>query len=68
MIIHLEKGDFLRIEKNRVVCKTGDYESLELVDVGATDNPMYPPDFPMYQYTAIYIKYGINNEEELNQN
>lgn len=67
MVIHLEKGELLYIEKDRVVCVTGDYESQEMVLVGATDNPIYPPDFPLYQYPAIYIKYGIFNEEELNQ-
>lgn len=67
MIIHLEKGETLYIEKNRVVCVTGDYDSQEMVLVGATDIPMYPPDFPLYQCSAIYIKYGVFNEEEINQ-
>ena len=67
MIIHLEKGEVLFIEKDRVVCETGDYDSQDLVLVGATDNPMYPPDFPLYQYPAIYIKYGTINENEINQ-
>jgi hypothetical protein len=63
MIIHLEKGELLFIEKDKVVCETGDYESQEMVPVGDTDNPMYPPNFPLYQYPAIYVKYGVFNEE-----
>ena len=62
-MIHLEKGEELYIEKDRVVCQTGDYEEEEMVLVGATDNPIYPPDFPLYQYPAIYIKYGVFNKE-----
>jgi len=64
MIIHLEKGETLFIEKNMVVCETGDYEEQEMVLVGELGNPIYSPDFPLYQYPAIYVKYGIFNREE----
>ena len=63
-MIHLEKGEGLYIEKDRVVCQTGDYEEEEMVLVGATDNPIYPPDFPLYQYPAIYIKYGVFSQDK----
>ena len=64
MKIHLEKGEELFIEKDRVVCQTGDYDEQEMVLVGATDNPIYPPDFPLYQYPAIYVKYGVFSNGE----
>ena len=64
MVIHLEKGETLFIEKNMVVCETGDYEEQEMVLVGELGNPIYSPDFPLYQYPAIYVKYGIFNREE----
>ncbi len=64
MIIHLEKGETLFIEKNMVVCETGDYEEQEMVLVGELGNPIYSPDFPLYQYPSIYVKYGIFNREE----
>ena len=67
-MIHLEKGEELFIEKDRVVCQTGDYDEQEMVLVGATDNPIYPPDFPLYQYPAIYVKYGVFSQDEQNQN
>lgn len=63
-MIHLEKGEELYIEKDRVVCQTGDYEEEEMVLVGATDNPTYPPDFPLYQYPAIYVKYGVFSQDK----
>ena len=63
-MIHLEKGEELFIEKDRVVCQTGDYDEQEMVLVGALDNPIYSPDFPLYQYPAIYIKYGVFFNEE----
>jgi len=56
--IFLEKGQTLYNEPNRVVCLTGDYDPDELVLVGELNNPKYPPDFPLYQYPAYYIKYG----------
>jgi hypothetical protein len=56
--IYLEKGDHLCNEANRVVCISGEYEPEELVLVGELNNPTYPPDFPLYQYPAIYIKHG----------
>jgi hypothetical protein len=63
--IYLEKGEHLHNEPNRVVCVTGEYEPEELVLVGELNNPIYPPDFPLYQYPASYIKYGKNiNETE----
>ena len=67
-MIHLEKGEILFLEKDRVVCQTGDYDEQEMVLVGALDNPIYSPDFPLYQYPAIYIKYGIFSQDEQNQN
>lgn len=67
-MIHLEKGEELFIEKDRVVCQTGDYDEQEMVLVGALDNPIYPPDFPIYQYPAIYVKYGVFSRDEQNQN
>jgi hypothetical protein len=63
MLIHLEKGELLFIEKDRVVCQTGDYEEQEMVLVGDTNNPIYPPDFPLYEYPAIYVKYGTFNKD-----
>jgi hypothetical protein len=57
-MIHLENGEILHNEKNMVVCETGDYEDGQLVLVGEINNPTYPPDFPLYQYVAYYIKYG----------
>lgn len=65
MLIYLEKGETLFIEKDRVVCETGEYEEQQMVPVGATDNPIYPPDFPLYLYPAIYVKYGVFNSEEI---
>lgn len=58
MTIHLEKGDTLFNELNMVVCETGEYEHLDLVLVGEINNPNYTPDFPLYQYPAVYVKYG----------
>lgn len=65
MLIHLEQGETLFNEKDRVVCETGDYEDDQMVLVGATDNPIYPPNFPLYQYPAVYVKYGVFTKEEL---
>ena len=59
--IFLEKGEILYSEQNRVVCFSGEYDEDELVLVGELHNPKYPPDFPLYQYPAIYIKYGTYN-------
>jgi hypothetical protein len=59
--IFLEKGERLHNESNRVVCVTGEYNEDDLVLVGELDNKHYPPDFPLYQYPAIYIKYGKYN-------
>jgi hypothetical protein len=61
-IIHLEKGELLINESNRVICITGDYLPEEMVLVGEINNPIYSPDFPLYQYQAHYIKYGIQYE------
>jgi len=65
MLIYLEKGETLFNEKDRVVCETGEYEDDQMVLVGATDNPIYPPDFPLYQYPAVYVKYGVFSKEHL---
>ena len=56
--IHLEKGEVLHNEYNCVVCETGDYEPFDMVLVGELNNPIYPPDLPLYQYPAVYVKYG----------
>ena len=56
--IYLEKGEPLHNEPNMVVCVTGEYDSDELVLVGELNNPMYPPDFPLYQFQAYFIKNG----------
>ena len=56
--IYLEKGERLLRESNRVVCESGEYEPDEMVLVGELDNPVYPADFPLYQYPAKYIKFG----------
>ena len=64
--IYLEQGEQLHNEPNRVVCKTGEYEPEELVEVGELNNPIYPPNFPLYQYPAYYIKYGTSTVEENN--
>jgi hypothetical protein len=64
MIIFLEKGEILHNEPDRVVCVNGDYEQDEMVLVGELNNPKYEPDFPLYQYPAIYIKYGRYTLEE----
>lgn len=56
--IYLEKGEHLYNEPNRVVCVTGEYTPDELVLVGELNNLIYPPDFPLYQYPASYIKTG----------
>lgn len=61
-IIFLEKGERLHNEPNMVVCVSGEYDEYELVLVGELNNPKYPPDFPLYQYPAIYIKYGTYNK------
>jgi len=50
--IHLEKGEVLHNEYNCVVCETGDYEPFDMVLVGELNNPIYPPDFPLYQYLS----------------
>ena len=68
MMIHLEKGETLFSEKDKVVCETGDYEEQDLVPVGELFNPIYPPDFPIWMCQAIYVKYGVFNNDELNQN
>lgn len=62
MEIFLEKGEVLCNEIKRVVCETGVYEPTEMVLVGDVGNPIYPPDFPLYQYPAYYIKYGVYYE------
>lgn len=72
MVIHLEKGETLFIEKNMVVCETGDYEEQEMVlvrEISPINFPgiftlSVPPDSTLYQYPAIYVKYGIFNREE----
>ena len=56
--IYLEKGERLLREPNRLVCETGEYEPEQLVLVGELDNPLYSPDFPLYQYQAHYVKFG----------
>jgi hypothetical protein len=56
--IYLEQGERLYTEPTRVVCITGEYEPEELVEVGESNNPIYPPTFPLYQYPAYFIKYG----------
>ncbi len=56
--IILEKGETLYREPNRVVCESGEYEPTDLVLVGELDNPLYTPDFPLYQYQAHYVKFG----------
>jgi len=56
--IYLEKGERLYNEPNKVVCVTGEYQPEEFVLVGELNNPIYPPDFPLYQYPAYYVKYG----------
>lgn len=56
--IYLEQGEVLHNEYNCVVCVTGDYLPDDMVLVGELNNPNYPPDFPLYQYPAIYIKIG----------
>ena len=56
--IYLEQGEILHNEPNRIVCETGEYELEELVLVGELNNPIYPSNFPLYQYPAYYIKYG----------
>jgi len=56
--IYLEKGEQLHNEPNRIVCITGEYEPDELVLVCELNNPKYPQDLPLYQYSANYIKYG----------
>lgn len=61
--IHLEKGETLINESNRVVCVSGDYLPEDLVLVGELNNPIYSSDFPLYQYQAYYIKYGIQFEQ-----
>lgn len=61
--IYLEKGEILHNEPKRVVCVTGDYDYDEMVLVGELGNPIYPPDFPLYQYPAYYIKYGTYSFE-----
>jgi hypothetical protein len=64
--IYLEKGETLHNEPNKIVCVTGEYEPSEFVLVGELNNPIYEPDFPLYQYPAHYIKYGdYLNENEL---
>ena len=65
MIIHLEQGEILFNETNMIVCETGDYEYSALVPVAELNNPEYPSDFPLYQYPAVYIKYGKYDFEEI---
>jgi len=62
MEIFLEKGEVLYNEIKRVVCETGVYEPDAMVLVGELNNRIYPPDFPLYQYPAYYIKYGVYYE------
>lgn len=66
--IYLEQGEILHNEPNRVVCVTGEYDPYDMVLVGELNNPKYPPDFPLYQYPAIYIKYGVYTIEEYEKN
>ena len=66
--IHLEQGETLHNEYNCVVCVTGDYDPYDMVLVGELNNSKYPPDFPLYQYPAIYIKYGVYTIEEYQNN
>jgi len=63
--IYLEKGEKLYKEPNKVVCETGEYQPEELVSVGELNNPIYPPDFPLYMYPAVYIKYGTYDVSEV---
>jgi hypothetical protein len=58
--IYLEKGETLHNEPGKVVCETGEFQPDDLVLVGELNNPIYPPDFPLYQYPAYYIKYGTS--------
>jgi hypothetical protein len=62
--IHLEKGETLFSEPEKVVCETGDFHPNDLVLVGELNNPIYPPDFPLYKYPAEYIKYGTISLEQ----
>ena len=64
--IYLEKGETLFSEPEKVVCETGYFQSNDLVLVGELNNPIYPPDFPLYKYPAGYIKYGTYNVSEVN--
>jgi hypothetical protein len=63
--IYLEKGEILFSEPNKLVCVSGEYDPDELVLVGESDNPLYASDFPLYQYSAEYIKYGFIQKEIL---
>jgi hypothetical protein len=63
--IYLEQGETLFSEVNRVVCVSGNYSPTEMVLVGELNNPIYSSDFPLYQYPAYYIKYGIQWEESI---
>lgn len=63
--IYLEKGETLHNEPNKVVCETGEYQPEDLVLVGELNNPIYPPDFPLYMYPAVYIKYGTYDVSEV---
>lgn len=62
--IYLEIGETLFSEPNKVVCETGEFLPNDLVLVGELNNPIYPPDFPLYRYSAEYIKYGTDSLEE----
>ena len=63
-LIYLEKGQQLITDSDKVVCVTGEYTADQLVLVGELNNPIYPPDFPLYQYPAYYIKYGTDHIAE----
>ena len=63
--IYLEQGETLHNEPNKVVCETGEYQPEELVLVGESNNPIYPPTFPLYMYPAVYIKYGTYDVSEI---
>jgi len=62
--IYLEIGETLHTEPEKVVCETGEFQPNDLVLVGELNNPIYPPDFPLYKYPAEYIKYGTFSLDE----
>lgn len=65
--IYLEKGEKLFFEQTRVVCQSGEYDPDELVLVAELNNPIYPSDFALYQYPAVYIKFGTYEIPDENQ-